>query len=79
MATPTITYVLFLLIGADPYPTVSMIQEFATRQECHQFIIDLKAPPESKERLVCQGVVVDDMTQPASAKPSRKMGEAKQS
>lgn len=67
---PAVTYVLFLLLRNNPYPIVGMVEEFPTKAECHEFIVKMEAPPEAKERLVCQGMVIDDMSQPENKKPA---------
>lgn len=61
-----VTYVLFFLTSVQPFPTVQMIREFPTREECVSFVQTQlpTAPPEVKARMSCQGVVIKDIGEP---------------
>jgi hypothetical protein len=56
-----LTYILLLLISADPYPTFQMVAEFPDKPACLKFVSELDAKPEVKELLVCQGMISADV------------------
>jgi hypothetical protein len=55
-----ITYILLLLMSADPNPTFMMMAEFPTKKACTDFVESNNFTPPQKARLVCQGFVLED-------------------
>lgn len=55
-----ITWILFFLISADPYPTVAMINEFQSKQDCEEFVESLDLSKAKAAHLTCQGMLMED-------------------
>ncbi len=67
-----ITYILILLMSADPNPTFQMLAEFPDKPACEKFVKNLDAPPEAKQLLLCQGFVAADAPAEAPKTPAPK-------